>query len=133
MMRNTLLNIASAVVLPATTIFAQGPKLNVIAGDSVRGQKVFESQQCVQCHSVNEALPPALVKGSISGMLARTFARMSKLAWDMEARTVELTVTSAKEQDLTLIAQYGIRSNYRARRVAGKAASGWYSEDRGSL
>lgn len=56
------------------------------------------------------ALPPALVKGSISGMLARTFARINKLAWDMEARTVELTVTSAKKQDLTLIARYGIES-----------------------
>ena len=56
------------------------------------------------------ALPPALVRGSISGMLARTFARINKLAWDMEARTVELTVTSVKKQDLTLIARYGIEA-----------------------
>ena len=56
------------------------------------------------------ALPPALIKGSISGILARTFARINKLAWDMEARTVELTVTSARKQELTLIARYGIEA-----------------------
>src|ERR1035438_6389953 len=28
------------------------------------------------------ALPPSMVKGSINGMLARTFARIDKLAWD---------------------------------------------------
>jgi hypothetical protein len=55
-------------------------------------------------------LPPSLVKGSINGMLARTFVRIDKLAWDMEARTVELTVTSVKKQDVTLIARYGIET-----------------------
>ena len=54
------------------------------------------------------ALPETLVKGSISGMLARTFARIDKLAWDMNARTVEITVTSLRKQDVTLIARYGI-------------------------
>ena len=54
------------------------------------------------------ALPPSLVKGSINGMLARTFARIDKLAWDMEARTVDLTVTSVRKQDVTLIARHGI-------------------------
>ena len=54
------------------------------------------------------ALPPSLVKGSINGMLARTFARIDKLAWDMEARTVDVTVTSVRKQDITLIARYGI-------------------------
>ena len=56
------------------------------------------------------ALPPSLVKGSINGMLLRTFARLDKLAWDMEARTVDLTVTSVKKQDVTLIARYGIEA-----------------------
>ena len=54
------------------------------------------------------ALPPTLVKGAINGMLLRTFARLDKLAWDMEARTVSLTVTSVKKQDVTLIARHGI-------------------------
>ena len=54
------------------------------------------------------ALPPSIVKGSISGMLARTFARIDKLSWDMEARTVDLTITSVKKQDITMIARHGI-------------------------
>ena len=54
------------------------------------------------------ALPETLAKGSISGMLARTFARINNLAWNMEARTTELTVTSFRQQDVTLIARYGI-------------------------
>ena len=54
------------------------------------------------------ALPETLVKGSINGMLAKTFARIDKLAWNMETRTVELTVTSFRKQDITLIARYGI-------------------------
>ena len=56
------------------------------------------------------ALPPTLLKGSINGMLARTFARIDKLTWDMEARTVELMVTSFRKQDVTLMARYGIES-----------------------
>ena len=36
--------------------------------------------------------------------------RLDKLAWDMEARTVDLTVTSVKKQDVTLIARYGIET-----------------------
>jgi alpha-L-fucosidase 2 len=54
------------------------------------------------------ALPSSLRKGSINGMQLHTFARLNKLAWDMEARTVDLTVTSVKKQDVTLIARYGI-------------------------
>ncbi len=56
------------------------------------------------------ALPPSLVKGSIDGMLLRAFARLNKLAWNMEAGTVDLTVTSVKKQDVKLIARYGIES-----------------------
>jgi len=54
------------------------------------------------------ALPPSLLKGSINGMLARTFARIDKLAWDMEARTVDVTITSVRKQDITLIVRHGI-------------------------
>jgi alpha-L-fucosidase 2 len=54
------------------------------------------------------ALPPSLVKGSVNGMLLRTFARLDKLAWDMDAGTVDLTVTSVRKQDVTLIARHGI-------------------------
>lgn len=54
------------------------------------------------------ALPPTLEKGSISGMLSRTFARINKLNWDMQERTVDINITSLKKQDITLIARYGI-------------------------
>jgi hypothetical protein len=54
------------------------------------------------------ALPPTLVKGSINGMLARTCARINKLTWDMQERTVDITITSLKNQDITLITRYGI-------------------------
>jgi alpha-L-fucosidase 2 len=54
------------------------------------------------------ALPPSLAKGSINGMLTRTFARIEKLAWDMEARTVDVTINSKRKQNVTLIVRYGI-------------------------
>jgi len=54
------------------------------------------------------ALPPSLVKGSMNGMLLHTFARLDKMAWDMNARTVDLKITSLKKQNVTLIARYGI-------------------------
>jgi alpha-L-fucosidase 2 len=54
------------------------------------------------------ALPKTLVKGSMRGMLARTFAKIDNLAWNMDARVVELSVTSLRSQDVTLIARYGI-------------------------
>ena len=54
------------------------------------------------------ALPETLEKGAINGMLLRTFARLDKMSWDMDARTVDLTITSFRKQDVTLIARYGI-------------------------
>jgi hypothetical protein len=54
------------------------------------------------------ALPPGLIKGSIKGMLARTFARIDTLYWNLEARTAELKVTSFRKQDVTLMARHGI-------------------------
>jgi hypothetical protein len=54
------------------------------------------------------ALPGSLEKGSIHGMLARTFARIDTLAWDMPARSADVTITSLKDQDITLIVRLGI-------------------------
>jgi len=56
------------------------------------------------------ALPTSLIKGSINGMLLRTFARLDNLTWNMDARTVDLTVTSVRKQDVSLIARYGIEN-----------------------
>jgi alpha-L-fucosidase 2 len=54
------------------------------------------------------ALPPSLKKGSINGLLTRTFARINKLTWDMLEKTVDITIKSLKNQDITLITRYGI-------------------------
>jgi alpha-L-fucosidase 2 len=71
------------------------------------------------------ALPPSLVKGSMNGMRLRTFARLDKLAWDMDARTVDLTVTSVRKQDVALVARYGIEEiSAPAAVLAGKPKSG---------
>jgi alpha-L-fucosidase 2 len=67
------------------------------------------------------ALPPDILKGSIKGMLARSFARIDTLAWDMDARTVDLTVTSFRNQDVTLIARHGIE---KISATAGVLAAG---------
>ena len=56
------------------------------------------------------ALPPSLVKGTIRGMQLHTFATLDHLAWDMNARTVDLTVTSRKRQAVTLMARHGIET-----------------------
>ena len=54
------------------------------------------------------ALPPSLEKGSIKGMLARTFARIDQMTWNMQDGTVDLTISSSREQKITLIARHGI-------------------------
>lgn len=56
------------------------------------------------------ALPPSLLKGSMNGMLLRTFARLDKLSWNMSTRSVDLTITSARKQDVSLIARQGIQA-----------------------
>ena len=70
------------------------------------------------------ALPATLEKGSINGMLVRTFAKIDHLAWDMQARTVDLTITSLKKQDITLIARYGIDDISGPSGVLGKFKKG---------
>jgi hypothetical protein len=70
------------------------------------------------------ALPPSLVKGSINGMLARAFARIDKLSWDMKERTVDMTITSLKNQDITLIARYGIEDISAPSGVLGRFRKG---------
>jgi hypothetical protein len=56
------------------------------------------------------ALPDTLEKGSIKGILSRTFAKIDDLSWDMKARTVDLTVTSLRKQDITFMDRHGIES-----------------------
>jgi hypothetical protein len=56
------------------------------------------------------ALPGTLDKGSINGILSRSFAKLDNLTWDLNAKTVDLTVTSSRAQDVTLIDRHGIES-----------------------
>lgn len=56
------------------------------------------------------ALPNTLVKGNIKGVLARTFAKVDDMSWDMESKTIDVTITSLRDQDISLIVRYGIES-----------------------
>lgn len=48
------------------------------------------------------ALPKAWPRGKIRGMLARGQITIDRLAWDAPARTAELTLSSAKDQEITI-------------------------------
>jgi len=56
------------------------------------------------------ALPHTLVNGNIKGILARTFAKVDDMSWDMESKTIDVTITSLRDQDISLIVRYGIES-----------------------
>jgi alpha-L-fucosidase 2 len=56
------------------------------------------------------ALPGQLAKGSITGVRARGQIRVHGLSWDLPARTATLSVTSAIDQDVTLISRRGMTS-----------------------
>lgn len=56
------------------------------------------------------ALPGQLAKGSITGVRARGQIRVHNLSWDLSARTATLSVTSAIDQDVTLISRRGMTS-----------------------
>ncbi|MET9002535.1 glycoside hydrolase N-terminal domain-containing protein [Amycolatopsis sp. NPDC004169] len=56
------------------------------------------------------ALPGQLAKGSITGVRARGRIRVHRLGWDLPARTVTLSVTSAIDQAVTLISRRGLTS-----------------------
>jgi alpha-L-fucosidase 2 len=56
------------------------------------------------------AMPNDIAKGSVKGLMARTYAKVDDLSWDMATKTVSVTVTSRRKQDVTLIARYGIES-----------------------
>jgi len=43
------------------------------------------------------ALPETLDHGSIKGIMARSFARIDDMTWDMKAKTADLTITSLRD------------------------------------
>lgn len=56
------------------------------------------------------AVPETLDQGSIKGIMSRSFAKIDDMSWDMKAKTADLTITSLRDQDITLIVRYGIES-----------------------
>jgi hypothetical protein len=56
------------------------------------------------------AVPETLDHGNIKGILSRSFARIDNMSWDLKTKTADLTLTSLREQDITLIVRYGIES-----------------------
>lgn len=56
------------------------------------------------------AVPATLTKGSIKGVLARTFAKVDDLTWNMGTRTVDVTISSLRDQDISLVVRHGIES-----------------------
>lgn len=56
------------------------------------------------------ALPTTLTKGNVKGILARTFAKVDDLSWNLEAKTIDVTFTSLRDQEISLIVRYGIQS-----------------------
>ncbi len=56
------------------------------------------------------AIPSSLRKGTVKGILSRSFARINKLSWNLDEKKVAMTIISFKKQDITLIARYGIEN-----------------------
>ena len=56
------------------------------------------------------AIPPSLVKGSISGIKTRNQATIEKLEWDLDEKIIRCRISSNIDQDITLIQRNGIVS-----------------------
>jgi len=56
------------------------------------------------------AIPSSIRKGTMRGILSRSFARINKLSWNFDEKKVDMTITSFKKQDITLISRYGIEN-----------------------
>lgn len=56
------------------------------------------------------AVPETLDQGSIKGIMARMFARVDDLTWDMKAKTADVTITSLRDQDITFMVRHGMQT-----------------------
>lgn len=56
------------------------------------------------------ALPDSLSVGSIKGVMCRTEVKVESPGWDMNARTIDLTLRSGKQQTVDLIVRHGIEA-----------------------
>ncbi len=82
------------IILPATAIFAQP-----LPADSVRGERLFETQHCIECHSVNGKgahtapdLGRGLDRDFTPAILASTMWNHAPTMWTaMRARNLKVT------------------------------------------
>ncbi|PLB85358.1 hypothetical protein C0T31_11335 [Dysgonamonadaceae bacterium] len=56
------------------------------------------------------AVPETITKGSIKGILSRSFMKVDELSWDLENKVVDVGLTSLREQDISLVTRYGIEA-----------------------
>jgi alpha-L-fucosidase 2 len=56
------------------------------------------------------AVPGTLIKGNIKGILARTYAKVDDMNWNLDSKKIDVTITSLQKQDISLIVRYGIQS-----------------------
>lgn len=56
------------------------------------------------------AIPETIRQGNIKGVLSRSFARIDELKWDLDAKKVDLTITSFRDQEISFVSRYGITS-----------------------
>ncbi|HEX2921648.1 MAG TPA: glycoside hydrolase N-terminal domain-containing protein [Bacteroidales bacterium] len=112
MVDSELRNLLEQGFVASTMICPHDPYANMRIPDAQGGIPAIMMEMLAYSRpgiiEVLPALPPSLIRGSINGMLLRTFATLDKLAWDMDEGTVDIVVTSRKEQNVTLIARYGI-------------------------
>ncbi|QQQ73957.1 glycoside hydrolase N-terminal domain-containing protein [Saccharothrix sp. 6-C] len=70
------------------------------------------------------ALPAQLARGTITGVRARGRIHVHTFTWDLAARTAALSVTSAVDQDVTLISRPGMASVATSAPVAASPLGG---------
>ncbi|MBO1329819.1 glycoside hydrolase N-terminal domain-containing protein [Streptomyces sp. VRA16 Mangrove soil] len=93
---------------------SHNPNLDIYNADAAHAiPGVLAEALCYSRPGVLEllpALPDQFAKGSLTGLRARGRIRVHRLSWDLAARTVTLSVTSAVTQDVTLISRRGMAS-----------------------
>ena len=56
------------------------------------------------------AVPASLTQGSIKGVLCRTQAKIDDLTWNLNTRTIDVTISSRVKQDVRLVVRQGMES-----------------------
>ncbi|MEU6261555.1 RICIN domain-containing protein [Streptomyces sp. NPDC047043] len=107
-----LLKILGKNMVFGSFMTAHNPDLEIYNADAAHALPGVLAEMLVYSRpgvlEILPALPDQLPKGSISGVLGRNRVRSHSLAWDLDARTAKLSVTSAVDQDITLISRRGM-------------------------